>query len=135
MKAGRFSLFIAMGCLVLCGSFFSAQPADAQTINLTLYFDWDQDWSFSSTSLTLNTSNLTFTTGDGGAGTWSMFGQCFVLLYETGRSPIYSGPFYGFMDSRDAIPTSGPGYFVFGGAARKGTVESKGAFRSDGTPY
>lgn len=133
MKAKRLVLFLALSCALVLPMFF-AQPADAQTYRLTLYFDWQRDGTFQSTSLTLDTSKLTFTTGDGAHGTFSMVGKCMALLYETGRLPIYSGPWYGHMDTRNTWPSLGPGYFYITSATATEDTEVFGEIKSDGMP-
>lgn len=134
MKAKRILPIMALCFCVLFGALFSAQPADAQIINLTLYYDWEQDGSFSNTSLALNTSNLTFITGGGHTGSWSMIGAVIALFFESGRWPIYSGPWYGFMDTRDSLPTLGPGWFYIGPPLATQSLEKPGDIGSDGTP-
>jgi hypothetical protein len=99
-------------CLAVLFSLFFGTTASAA--NYTLYFDWEKDFTFSSTSLSINFSTMTFTTGDGYYGDVETVGGTLALIFRNGCCPLYTGPVYGFMDCRDGSCANDPGYWYIG---------------------
>ena len=106
-------------------------------IDLTLYYDWGKDGTFASSSLQLYPGSypVPFTTGDGGSGFLEFFiGDAMTLDFKTGCCPMYTGPWYGYMDCKDGACGNEPGWFYVGGPTAAQATNRAGR-SADGSPF
>ena len=88
--------------------------------NWTLFYDWDCDGSYSSTTMTVNADG-TFSVGEGFSGKWVQIGGMFVFKFDgldttyagnlasksiTGTSTTFSGLNGCFYMLQEGVPTS-----------------------------
>lgn len=88
------------------------QGPSSDEVEMTLWYDWDGDENFGITPIYINTKALTFRTGDGGSGKFKMVVDCMSFIFNTGCCPLYSGPYYGYMDCRYDSCENEPGLWV-----------------------
>jgi len=125
------SILVVM--LLLGSCLFIAANSNAETMNLTLNYDWERDYTFSSTSIAINTADWTFTTGEGSSGTLTAISYggtvSYAFIFNTGAQPVYTGPFYGFFSAR--LNISDVGFWYLSGptgveSRQEGTRDSSG---------
>lgn len=73
-----------------------------------------------------------YASASGGVGTWEKFGGSFMMQYQTGCMPLYSGTKkQGYFQCTDGTGPTGPNYYTIKGTNKK---DCEAAFAPTGSP-